>query len=277
MNSTEIIKKEVVLGNEFTVYGDFETPLFLATDVAKWIGYSIRNASKMILSVDEDERVLRTISTTGKSDAWFLTENGVYEVLMQSRKPLAKQFKKEVKRILREIRLTGGYTVPKNYAEALEVAAAQAKKVAEQKALIDSQKPMVEGYNEYIDMGRFCNFRDAANYLRVTQTELMDLLRTKYIYKNEAGEYRCYAEYMPYFELRPYKRSVKCIDKATGETYTARRTGNQLMVTLAGLHHLGTVIEERKGKIQQETWQRGKDAADMLIKSMSACCPVFDF
>ena len=39
---------------------------------------------------------------------WFLTEDGLYEVLMQSRKPIAKEFKKEVKKILKQIRTTGG-------------------------------------------------------------------------------------------------------------------------------------------------------------------------
>ncbi|WP_244961100.1 BRO family protein [Bacillus paramycoides] len=29
---------------------------------------------------------------------WFLTEDGLYEILMQSRKTIAKEFKKEVKR-----------------------------------------------------------------------------------------------------------------------------------------------------------------------------------
>ena len=37
----------------------------------------------------------------------FLTENGLYEVLMMSRKPIAKKFKKEVKRILHDLRLNG--------------------------------------------------------------------------------------------------------------------------------------------------------------------------
>ena len=59
----------------------------------------------------EDEKVTITI---GNSDGkphkqWFLTEDGLYEVLMQSRKPIAKQFKKKVKEILKEIRMTGKY------------------------------------------------------------------------------------------------------------------------------------------------------------------------
>ena len=43
----------------------------------------------------------------------FLTEDGLYEVLMQSRKPIAKQFKKEVKKVLKQIRKTGSYTLAK--------------------------------------------------------------------------------------------------------------------------------------------------------------------
>ena len=43
--------------------------------------------------VDEDEKTTRTIITSGsnyQTEAWFLTEDGLYEVLMQSRKPIAK-------------------------------------------------------------------------------------------------------------------------------------------------------------------------------------------
>ncbi|PQZ53973.1 hypothetical protein CQZ94_19180 [Bacillus sp. MYb209] len=47
-----------------------------------------------------DEKTTHTISTNGyKTEAWFLTEDGIYEVLMTSRKPIAKQWKKEVKGI----------------------------------------------------------------------------------------------------------------------------------------------------------------------------------
>ena len=38
----------------------------------------------------------------------MLTEDGLYECCMQSRKPIAKQMKKEIKRYLKAIRLTGG-------------------------------------------------------------------------------------------------------------------------------------------------------------------------
>jgi hypothetical protein len=37
MNELQIIDQREVLGKDFRIYGDFENPLFLAKDVAKWI------------------------------------------------------------------------------------------------------------------------------------------------------------------------------------------------------------------------------------------------
>ena len=55
--------------------------------------------------IDEDEKLVSTILTSGQNrEVTMLTEDGLYEVLMQSWKPAAKLFKKEVKQMLREIR-----------------------------------------------------------------------------------------------------------------------------------------------------------------------------
>ena len=119
MNQIEIINEQEVLGKEFKVYGSFENPLFLAKDVAEWIDYSKDgkgnyNVSAMLSKVDDDEKIkLNTNLNNVKvgSNTWFLTEDGLYEVLMQSRKPIAKTFKKEVKKILKELRTKGTYTI----------------------------------------------------------------------------------------------------------------------------------------------------------------------
>lgn len=100
----ELVCKQEVLGKEFKIYGTIEAPLFLAKDVANWIEHS--DVSKMMKSVDEDEKVKNIVRTLGgNQEMWFLTEDGLYEVLMQSRKPIAKQFKKKVKEILKSLRL----------------------------------------------------------------------------------------------------------------------------------------------------------------------------
>ena len=115
-NKLQAINEQEVLGKHFRVYGNFENPLMLAKDVAEWIEYSktsegYYNVSAMLSTVDEDEKVtIKIINSDGKPHKhWFLTEDGLYEVLMQSRKPIAKQFKKKVKKILKDIRKYGMY------------------------------------------------------------------------------------------------------------------------------------------------------------------------
>lgn len=108
----QVIHEQTLFGQSFKVYGSFEEPLFLAKDVANWIEHS--RASEMLKSVDGDEKLMQTILASGQNRRmWFLTEDGLYEVLMQSRKPIAKAFKKEVKVILRNIRKQGYYVVNK--------------------------------------------------------------------------------------------------------------------------------------------------------------------
>ncbi len=130
MKEIEIISKSTLLGKEIDVYGTIEEPLFLAKDVASWIEHS--DVSMMVKNVDEDEKVTSIVCTPGgNQNAWFLTEDGLYEVLMQSRKPIAKQFKKGVKEILKSIRRTGTYSVTKPMSQ-LEVLQMTVNQMVEQ-------------------------------------------------------------------------------------------------------------------------------------------------
>lgn len=113
-NNICVINEQEVLGKQFRVYGSVDEPLFLAKDVAMWIEHS--DAAKMMEMVDDGEKVLITNPNnvrSGGQNAWFLTEDGLYEVLMLSRKPIAKQFKSKVKEILKTLRKTGSYSVTK--------------------------------------------------------------------------------------------------------------------------------------------------------------------
>ena len=108
MNELKIVEQRELLGKEFRVYGDFENPLFVATDVAEWIEHS--NTTEMLRGIDDDEKLTSIILRAGQRRAvTMLTEDGLYEVLMQSRKPIAKEFKREVKQILKTIRKHGLY------------------------------------------------------------------------------------------------------------------------------------------------------------------------
>ena len=121
----QIVEKQEVLGRMVNVYGSFENPLFLAKDVAQWIDYSKNGkgaykVSEMLQCVDEDAKLIRTLFVSGQNrNVWMLTENGLYELLMQSRKPIAKQLKKAVKAELKSIRKHGIYATPQKIEEML--------------------------------------------------------------------------------------------------------------------------------------------------------------
>lgn len=120
-----VIDSGVICNQQVNVYGTREKPLFLAKDVANWLGHS--NPSMMLSKIDKEDKIIiyakfslqnsditnayiSSESDSCKSNNYlFLTEFGVYEVLMQSRLPKAKEFKKGVKEILKRIRLTGKY------------------------------------------------------------------------------------------------------------------------------------------------------------------------
>ncbi len=148
----QVLKQTELLGRQFTVYGTAENPLFLAKDVAECIDYAKRsngsyNTTMMLQSVDEEEKVANIVDTLGgNQQVWFLTEDGLYEVLMQSRKPIAKQFKKGVKQILHEVRTTGGYiathqddTPEEIMARALTIAQATLSKREERLKQLEAQ------------------------------------------------------------------------------------------------------------------------------------------
>ena len=108
MNELQVINSRQILGHDVRVYGDFENPLFLAKDMAEWIEHS--NHRAMLDSVDSDEKTKRAYPVNNPyggyqvEEQWFLTEAGLYEVLMLSRKPVAKEFKKQVKALLHDLR-----------------------------------------------------------------------------------------------------------------------------------------------------------------------------
>jgi anti-repressor protein len=140
MNELQIIEQREVLGKDFKVYGDINNPLFMARDVAKWIEHS--DVSTMMRTVDESEKVTNIVCTLGGSqEAWFLTEDGLYEVLMQSRKPIAKQFKAKVKEILKDIRKYGVFATEEllNNPDFLIKALSELKSEREQRTQLEAQ------------------------------------------------------------------------------------------------------------------------------------------
>jgi len=76
---------------------------FKASDIGKVLG--IVNIRTSIMNFDEDEKVVRTTysSNSGNPDIIFLTSGGVYRLLYNSKKEVAKKFRKWAGNILDDI------------------------------------------------------------------------------------------------------------------------------------------------------------------------------
>ena len=252
MNELTVIQQQEILGKPFTVYGDFENPLFLAREVAEWIEHS--DVSTMIRNVDDDEKVTNIVCTLGGNQtAWFLTEDGVYEVLMQSRKPIAKHFKKEVKAVLKSIRKHGAYMTTETLEQALlnpdtmiklcmQLKEEQNKngelqlKNAELTVNNQIMKPKADYFDELVERGTLTNFRETAKLFDVREKEFINfLIDKKYIYRDKKGK------------LVPYANKNNGLF-ATKETYNEKTdwSGTQTLITPKGretfrLLYLGTI------------------------------------
>lgn len=236
MNEIQVLQRTTLLGKELTVYGNAENPLFLARDVAEWIEFDINQVGKMLQTVDDDEKLTVTLLRSGQNrQVWMLTENGLYEVLMQSRKPIAKQFKKGVKAILKEIRTKGGYMAVKSddtpeeiMAKAILLANSTIERQKERISVLETEKNLVEEQNRLMapKAAYFDNVLQSeglittniiANELGMSAKKLYKILKDLGVLYNQNGVYMLYAKY----------RGLG-YDKYRTHTYTSDTTGMQV-------------------------------------------------
>lgn len=109
MNDLQIFNNEEFGEVRTAVVND--EPMFCLIDICKAL--EIKNATDVAKRLDEDELTrLNLGSRAGETN--FITESGLYAVILRSDKPNAKKFRKWVTaEVLPSIRKTGSYGVPK--------------------------------------------------------------------------------------------------------------------------------------------------------------------
>lgn len=214
-NELKIFEQREVLGKDFKIYGDCNNPLFLAKDVANWIEHS--NSTEMLRSVDDDEKLNSTILSAGQNrEVTLLTENGLYEVLMLSRKPIAKEFKTEVKKILKTIRRTGGYVanedlfintyLPHADENTKTLFKLNLQTITQLNNIIDKQKPLVDfaetvsSTKDIIDIGKMAKLLNDEN-IPIGRNKLFEWLRTNKILMKNNTPYQKYID-GGYFKIK---------------------------------------------------------------------------
>ena len=172
-------------------------PWFVGKDVASVLGYKSPSVA-ICENVDSEDKTTFVISESGskyKSKTTFINESGLYPLILSSKLPQAKEFKRWVtNEVLPQIRKTGGY-IPLNDCEDTGEIMARALMIAqrtiEQKdALLEMQKPKVRfaeavtGSDGSILIGELAKLITQNGY-EIGRTRLFDWLRMNgYLFKN---------------------------------------------------------------------------------------------
>ncbi len=107
MNDVTIFRKdEFGAVRAVTLEGE---PWFVAADVCRALG--LGNSSKAVMPLDDDEKGITNSNTLGGEQKMVIvSEPGLYSLIVRSRKPEAKAFKRWITHeVIPSIRKTGGY------------------------------------------------------------------------------------------------------------------------------------------------------------------------
>ena len=116
MNEIKVFQNEQ-FGQLRAMLGHEGEPLMMGTDVAKRLGY--KNPAKALRDhVDTEDKLTERIVLSGqRREVIFINESGLYSLILSSKLPQAKAFKRWVTaEVLPQIRKTGGY-IPTHDAE----------------------------------------------------------------------------------------------------------------------------------------------------------------
>lgn len=105
-------------GKTLNVYQSLDEPVFRASDIATMIGYSEGNTYKLLELCEKDEKLKLPVVVAGQTrQVSFVTELGLYNILAQSRKLIARKWRRVVHAELVRMRKDKGMTVVDQFDE----------------------------------------------------------------------------------------------------------------------------------------------------------------
>lgn len=216
-------------------------PWFVAVDVCRALDLS--DTSKTLERLDDDEKGTSSIRTPGgKQKVSIINEPGLYSLVMGSRKPEAKAFKRwTTHEVIPSIRRHGAYMTPETLEAAIlnpdtmiKLCTALKEEQDKRKALeavnsalavnLEIARPKAEYFDQLVDRNLLTNIRETAKQLQVKEREFVKfLLEKKYLFRDKRGKL------LPYAEKNDGLFEVKeCINEKT------QWSGTQTLVTPKG-------------------------------------------
>lgn len=121
-------------------------PYFIGTEIARTLGYT--NPQKAVRDhVDEEDKLTERIVLSGQGrQVTLINESGLYSLILSSKLPNAKQFKRWVtSEVLPSIRKYGSFNmaIPRTLPDALNAYAREIEAHQKTQALLEAQRPKV--------------------------------------------------------------------------------------------------------------------------------------
>ena len=192
-------------------------PWFVGKDVAEILGYTNPNEAIQDHIDEEDKLNSKTLLSfeldLGQRGGWLINESGLYSLILSSKLPTAKQFKRWVTaEVIPSIRKHGAYMTPETLEAAIlnpdtliKLCTALKEEQDKRKALeaansaltVDNavMKPKADYFDELVDRNLLTNFRETAKQLGIKEKEFIRfLIEKKYLYRDKRGKLMPYAE-----------------------------------------------------------------------------------
>ena len=249
-NKIEVFKNEQ-FGEVRTILIGSE-PWFVAVDVCNAL--DIGNPSQAISRLDDDEKVTLTTNEghSGKLGGAqmlnVISEAGLYSLILKSRKPEAKAFKRWITHeVIPAIRKTGGYMtdsllerIQKEPAVIMEFAQALIREKNRVKALegeLNTAKPKADYYDAFINPDDCTNIRTTAKELKIPERKFVQfLLREKYLFRSPSGQ------------LLPYNKDSNAGLFIVRDFVTYCYTGSQTYFTPKGKDVIRVKFQKKCGE-----------------------------
>lgn len=212
MTSELKVFENPTFGQVRTVEIDGE-PWFVGKDVAEALGYS--NTRKALADhvdgEDKTDGVTIRDSIGREQKPVIINESGLYSLILSSKLPGAKEFKRWVtSEVIPSIRKTGGYMTQETLEAAilnpdylLQVVTALKAETDKRKALevvnatltVDKaiMQPKADYFDELVERGLLTNFRETAKQLGIPPKKFVNwLVENKYLYRDKKGKLLAY-------------------------------------------------------------------------------------
>ena len=247
-NKIEVFKNEQ-FGEIRTALIENE-PWFVAVDVCRAL--EIGNSSQAISRLDADEKMITLISNEGNKrgnpNMTVVNEPGLYTLILSSRKPEAKAFKRWITHdVIPMIRKTGGYMtdsllerIQKEPAVIVEFAQALILEKNRVKALeceLNTAKPKADYYDAFINPDDCTNIRTTAKELKIPERKFVQfLLKEKYLFRSPSGQ------------LLPYNKDSNAGLFIVRDFVTFCYTGSQTYFTPKGKEVIRMKFQKKCGE-----------------------------